>query len=385
MKICPKCNRKYEEDDNFCEDCSVPLQYKDEGTLSNDLASLGYDGIKQCPCCKTYFPAKKMTCPGCNMTCGESTMDYTLYEQAAKYGDAKAANFLEKKKMCDEYEEAESLLKEEDYRYYPRVFELLKHLVDKGDEKSYLLLAKCYDEGKGCEKDVRKAVYWYEKAVKSIGSSTAMVRLGEKYLLGDDCVIKDEYKAFRLFENAAERYDVAGLYWLGYCYFYGKACDENKELAYQCFKRSAENYYDEAAYALAYCDENGWGTDKNPEKAYEFYESEADCGVPRGLYEAGRCLYEGIGVRKDKELGLSMIRQASESGECYEAVEFLNKYQGSSSEENHGEAARILGKSSAGFAAGAAIGSIVPGVGTILGGVIGGAIGLFKGCKDEGE
>lgn len=406
MKFCPKCNREYEEDDNFCEDCSVPLQYKDEGTSSNDLASLGYDGIKQCPCCNTYFPATKQTCPGCNMTCGESTMDYTLYEQAAKYGDTKAVAYLKKYAELQRETEAEEkaaieaedkdLLAEKDYEEafdlmysddadeadFPRAFELFKESAEKGYGESYFWLARCYDYEKGCERNAGYAVYWYKKAVEYDDDPYAAADLGEKYLFGEG-ITEDKNKAYQLFKKSAAKNIAKGQFWLGWCSINGAGCEVNENRAYQNFHLAVKNDYGALAKLwLARCYEKGWGTNQNPEKSYQFYYEAADEGDWDAIFNVGGCLLYGFGVQQDQERGMNLIRQAADSGECDEAVEFLNEVN-NSKESTVDAVKRVLKKNAAGAAAGAAIGSIVPGVGTAIGGLIGWAAGGIKAYLDE--
>lgn len=412
--LCPSCKTKLNAGARFCPECGAKVDATDLSSL-NDLAPLGYDGIKQCPVCKTYFSATKTTCPKCDMTCGESTINDVLYEEAAKNGDAKAAAYLEKcaeiqrkreaeEKAAIEAEEKELLeaerLAEEngekDYHEalhlmysenadeadFPRAFELFKDSADKGYIKSFFWLARCYDFGKGCEMNDGYAVHWYKKAVEYDNDPYAMADLGEMYLFGYG-ITKDERKAFELFKKSAAKEVSNGQFWLGWCSINGAGCEVNENRAYQNFHLAVKNDYGATAKLwLGRCYENGWGTNQNPEKAYQFYKEAANEGNWTAIFNLGGCLLYGFGIQQDKERGLELIRQAADSGYCDEAVEFLNELKNTT--ESTGDVVkRMLKKNATGAAAGAAIGSIVPGVGTAIGGLIGWAAGGIKAYLDE--
>ncbi len=357
--LCPSCKTKLNAGAKFCPECGAEVDTTDESS-SNDLVSLGYNGIKQCPVCKTYFSATKMTCPKCDMTCGESTINNALYKEAAKNGDTKAVAYLKKcaeiqrkreaeekaaieaeekelleaERLADEngendYYEALHLMYSEnaDEADFPRAFELFKESADKGYGKSFFWLARCYDYGNGCEMNDGYAVYWYKKAVEYDKDPYAMADLGEKYLYGNG-ITKDEHKAFELFkQSAASSKNVAkGQFYLGWCSINGVGCEENQNRAYQNFHLAVKNDYGNSAKLwLGRCYENGWGTNQNPQKAFQFYYELAQDGDIWGVYESGLCLCYGFGTEQNIELGMDLIKQAADSGECEAAVEALNE------------------------------------------------------------
>jgi uncharacterized protein len=62
-------------------------------------------------------------------------------------------------------------------------YKKLQEQAEKGDAKAQYELANIYAKGEGVEKDLKKAVYWYEKAAEQ-GHSYAQYNLGLMYYKG---------------------------------------------------------------------------------------------------------------------------------------------------------------------------------------------------------
>ena len=75
--------------------------------------------------------------------------------------------------------------------------------AEQGDAKSQYELGKCYEFGKGVEKDPAKAVEWYRKAAEK-GDATGQLAIGLCYEVGKG-VEKDPVKAVEWYRKAAEK------------------------------------------------------------------------------------------------------------------------------------------------------------------------------------
>ena len=75
--------------------------------------------------------------------------------------------------------------------------------AEQGDAKSQYELGKCYEFGKGVEKDQAKAVEWYQKAAEK-GDATGQLAIGLCYEIGKG-VEKDPAKAVEWYRKAAEQ------------------------------------------------------------------------------------------------------------------------------------------------------------------------------------
>lgn len=76
-------------------------------------------------------------------------------------------------------------------------------LAEQGDCQAQNDLAASYATGDGIAKDLKKAIYWYEKAAAQ-ESGNAVYNLAFMHLLGEG-VDKDEKKATEMFFFAAEQ------------------------------------------------------------------------------------------------------------------------------------------------------------------------------------
>ncbi len=82
------------------------------------------------------------------------------------------------------------------------VTEIIK-VAEQGFAKAQYYLGVMYENGKGVEQDVAKAVSWYRKAAEQ-GYAKAQFNLGGMYALGKG-VEQDVAKAVRWYRKAAER------------------------------------------------------------------------------------------------------------------------------------------------------------------------------------
>ena len=412
---CTACGAKLASGAKFCSECGAkvgsasvakaveePAKVIEEKAVTSqfDLSSLGYKGIKECPLCHTLFSADRRFCSKCGMQCGDTTLTNAPYEEAAKLGDTKAVAYLEcvkkqqaeqqaaRKKAQEEYEKkckfdlAFDLMYSDnaDEENYPEAFDSFKELADKGYVEAYFWLARCYDNGFGCNSNKSSAVYWYQKAVDFDEDPYAMADLGEAYLFGDG-ITKDENKAFELFKKSAAKNVAKGQFFLGWCSINGSGCEVNENRAYQNFQSAVKNDYGSFAKLwLARCYENGWGINQNPQKAYRFYHEAAEEGNEEALFNEGGCLLYGFGTSKDEKRGLELIQEAADSGVCDNAVEFLKELNNNSSTSNYNSSDDSTGFKVGGAALGAGIGTaICPGLGTVIGGGIGWLAGKIAG------
>ncbi|CAB5297795.1 unnamed protein product [Rhizophagus irregularis] len=85
-------------------------------------------------------------------------------------------------------------------------------------------LARCYENGKGTEKNLEKAFHWYQKAAEN-GDKEAQFNLGVFYEEGIG-IEKDEVKASYWYQKAAQQGCSNAQYRLGFLYKIGKGVKE---------------------------------------------------------------------------------------------------------------------------------------------------------------
>ena len=163
--------------------------------------------------------------------------------------------------------------------YKPATFsdELLRK-AEEGDPKAQLQLAGAYQEARGVEKNLRKALEWTQKSANQ-GYPLAITALGAKYFEGIG-INKDVDKAFELFQESAEKGCAGGQYNLAHIYYYGVGVPKDNEKAFHWIKMSAEQKNTEAirlmkpkpGYILGQFYEKGEGCEKNLKNALKWYE-----------------------------------------------------------------------------------------------------------------
>ena len=106
-------------------------------------------------------------------------------------------------------------------------------------------------KGDGVEKDVEKAVYWWQKAADA-GDSDAQYRLAFCYLKGDG-VEKDVEKAVYWWQKAADAGDSDAQYRLAFCYLKGDGVEKDVEKAVYWCQKAADAGNSGAEYMLELC------------------------------------------------------------------------------------------------------------------------------------
>ena len=151
---------------------------------------------------------------------GDKNAQYNLglmYEigQGVKQSDKKAAKYF---KLAAEqgHENAKFNLKS-----------IYQKMADGGDKNAQFNLGFCYEQGYGCEKDLKKAVRLYGLAADQ-GHSKAQNHLGLMYFKGEG-VSQDFTEARTWFEKAAKKGHAEAQNNLGVMYYEGKGVSKNEE------------------------------------------------------------------------------------------------------------------------------------------------------------
>lgn len=188
--------------------------------------------------------------------------------------------------------------------------------------KSKLEEGKKYFDGKGVEKDLKKAAQLFQEA-SDLGNAHATYLLGYcyEYGLGID---KSLEQASFLYEKAANEGNSPAMNCIGTCYQYGTGIQKNISKAFEWFSKAAEKGSLQAMCNLANCYENGLGVNKDITKAVEWYAKAAAKESPRGLFNYGWKLYYGKGIGKDTKQGRMLIEKAAEKGDA-NAQDFLGE------------------------------------------------------------
>lgn len=126
-----------------------------------------------------------------------------------------------------------------DAKKYNEAFPRLKAAAEKGHKKAQYRLGRCYDKGRGVEKNDAKAFEWYSKSAAQ-DYAKAQYQVGKCYKDGEGTK-KDRKKAVEYFKKAALQENADAQYQLGKAYLKGKGIAADPEKASQLLKKAVKN------------------------------------------------------------------------------------------------------------------------------------------------
>jgi TPR repeat protein len=133
---------------------------------------------------------------------------------------------------------------------YHRAFKQLHKLAKQGHPTAQHIVGMMYENGIGVEKNLSKAVSYYEKsAMQDFGD--AQCTLGRMYQQGNAVVVKDAEKARDWLTKAAERNIPEAEYNLGMMHAKGDGVPQDLAKASQYLQRASAHGVDDAKDALA--------------------------------------------------------------------------------------------------------------------------------------
>lgn len=191
----------------------------------------------------------------------------------------------------------------------------IRHLMQSGDlgcDMAFLLLGSIYEEGKVVEKNIDKAIEYYDWAIRFVNTK-AMVKMALKYLEGKD-VEKDIEYALKLLNDAIEEFDIEAYYILGKMYLEGEIVKEdiNKGIEYLYFaidNGHVGSMYYLGRYIIEYENETFSTND-----GIEFCEKAAELGSIDAQFYIGARYQEGEYIDKDLDKAIYFLEKASNYG-----------------------------------------------------------------------
>ena len=156
---------------------------------------------------------------------------------------------------------------------------LYKEAIEAGNADAMNDLGALYYDGRGCEQDFTKAVFYYDMAAKH-GNRVAQENLGYCYYYGRNMPV-DYEKAFHYFALGAFDGALISLYKIGDMYLNGYYVEKNPVEAFRIYDRCLETMTEEAApfvagpvyLRLGNCFLNGNGVEENAKAALICYQN----------------------------------------------------------------------------------------------------------------
>jgi hypothetical protein len=211
---------------------------------------------------------------------------------------------------------------------YVSRFSRWKEAADRGLPEGMILVAGCYEDGKGVAKDQAEAVKLYRKAAEQ-GNSAAQRSLGCCYVHAEG-VAEDQVEAMKWFRTAAEQGNVDAQHRIGVLYAQGEGGSNDYLEAVKWYRKAAEQGHVVSQVWLGWCYWSGKGVLHDEAEAVKWYRMAADQGSANAQNSLGDCYWRGQGVAEDKVEAAKWYRMAAEQGDasaqsalgyCYYAAE----------------------------------------------------------------
>lgn len=159
--------------------------------------------------------------------------------------------------------------------------------------------------GKGCGRDLGKAVEYYSRAAEA-GNDEAQYNMGYCYEEGLG-VFRSPARAVKWYRLSAEQGNAKSQNNLGNCYYWGSGVAQDCKEAFKWYTLSAGQGYGWAQYNLAECYEEGRGTAKNSAEAQRLYALAA----AQGIADAREAMLPSVRRRKKRARTLLRILYAA--------------------------------------------------------------------------
>jgi len=174
-----------------------------------------------------------------------------------------------------------------------------KEAAEIGVREAQWLLARCYDEGFGVERNEIRAVSWHLKAAEQ-GYPAAQNHLGSCYQNGDT-VPQDDEEAAQWYLRAAEQGHAGGQANLGWCYDTGTGVAQDEAEAVKWYRKAAEQGDYTSQFNLGVHYEWGSGVEQDRQEAIRWYREAAEKGYEKATKALERLTSEIEAEQRDRQ------------------------------------------------------------------------------------
>jgi TPR repeat protein len=186
--------------------------------------------------------------------------------------------------------------------------------AEAGEPRGQSQLGFFYDEGVIVKKDINKAIYWYEEAIKN-NSNTARYNLAKIYLNKPNPSSHKLNNAISLYLTAAEQGDGDAKVALGNLYLENMYGLKDDKKAFYWLNSAASNGNTYGQIGLASCYRYGIGTDTDYEKALYWYQLSSDTTHdPISRYRLAEMHMLGLGTKVSLKKAREIFLQLSQEG-----------------------------------------------------------------------
>ncbi len=195
---------------------------------------------------------------------------------------------------------------EEDYK---KAFKWFEKASNKNNLAGKYYLAKCYTYGNGVEINHRKAISFFNEAIKKGYNGKTESKTSWWQLK------KNVYNKIKILAN---KNDSDAQLEMGRIYFYGsKSFRGNYKKAVEWFQKASVQKNPEAVFMLGLAYHYGKGVNEDYKKSLEFFEKAKDLNYLEANYYIGNAYYYGLGVEQDFKKAFQLYLKAAENNNSY--------------------------------------------------------------------
>lgn len=129
---------------------------------------------------------------------------------------------------------------------------------------------------------------------------------------------KDEKRAFEMYEEYHSKGEPVASFWMANCLVAGVGCHKDVQRANELYASASDRKFWSATFQLATHYENGVGVEKNLPKALQMYQLLVEeAGDPQAMFNLASCYSLGNGVEKNLKKAHEYCSMAAEKGFSY--------------------------------------------------------------------
>lgn len=209
-------------------------------------------------------------------------------------------------------------------RDWRRAFELRRQAAEAGDPNAQTGLARAFRYGVGVAPNLKAAFDWGVRALETPAfeeRDAALGLVGEFYFNGEGVVERDKKRAFSLFWEARFSDDATALDGIASCRRDGIGDDAGeaakteafwRRRAFETARRKAERGSAVDAAIVAFYFRDGVGVESDSNEALAWSRRAADAGLGVALYDVGFSFETGVGVARDETRAFEFYRRAAD-------------------------------------------------------------------------
>ncbi|MEZ6142204.1 MAG: protein kinase [Zavarzinella sp.] len=185
-----------------------------------------------------------------------------------------------------------------------------------GLHEAMSMLARCYDEGIGVEKDAAEALNWFQLAA-DLGNPASMNNIGYYHDVGRG-VTQSHSEAMKWYLKAADAGYAIAMRNIGILYENGQGVKLDFAEAMKWYLKAADAGYVAAMTSIGILYHNGCSVKQDYVSAMKWYLKAADADDATAMYNIGLLYENGQGVKQDYAAAMKWYLKAADAG--YEAA-----------------------------------------------------------------